>query len=162
MNLRLTLVPIVVERWIWLVPHSCATISKVTLTLDEFFKVLGFGGNFLFQLLNIFLSFFLDENYPWMSEFLDSFLTFLFSFRHSLSVGSFQLKFALLKLFNKFLIFLSLGLGLFIDLVILFLLHGLDSLSEPEFGLSERHVEFVKFFDLLLFFGLRLALVFLL
>lgn len=77
-------------------------------------------------------------------------------------MGSFQLKFALLKLFNKFLIFLSLGLGLFIDLVILFLLHGLDSLSEPEFGLSERHVEFVKFFDLLLFFGLRLALVFLL
>jgi hypothetical protein len=46
--------------------------------------------------------------------------------------------------------------------MILLLLDGLDSLSEPEFGLSESHVEFMEFFGLLLFFGLGLTLLFLL
>jgi hypothetical protein len=98
------------------------------------------------------LPLFLDEKDPGLPELLDSFLAFLLAFGHPLSVGFFELKLTNFELLDNVLIFLSLSFGLFINLMFMFFIHGLDSLPEPKLGLSESQIKFMKFLDLFLFF----------
>ncbi len=97
---------------------------------------------------------FLDEKDPGLPELLDSFLAFLLTFGHPLSMSFFELKLTNFELKDHILIFLSLSFGLFINFMFMLFIHGLDSLPEPKLGLSESEIKFMKFFDLFLFFSL--------